>query len=150
MFQLFSNKGRFRIACLLARSEFCVNEITEVVSKGKTSNISQQLKILTLSGVIERRREDQRILYCLKAGDLSKRRIEMKRLLILGAGTAGTMMANHLRKKVNLEEWRITVVDQYPQHYYQPGFLFMPFGLYSEKDVVKPKRKFIPRRSGLR
>ncbi len=68
----------------------------------------------------------------------------MKRLLVLGAGTAGTMMANHLRKKVNLAEWKITVVDQYPKHYYQPGFLFMPFGLYSEKDVVKPKRKFIP------
>lgn len=64
--QLFSNKGRFRIACLLARGEFCVNEITEVVSEGKTSNISQQLKILALSGVIERRRENQRILYTLK------------------------------------------------------------------------------------
>jgi len=69
----------------------------------------------------------------------------MKRVLILGAGTAGTMMANHLRKKVNLDEWKITVVDQYSKHYYQPGFLFMPFGLYSEADVVKPKRKFIPR-----
>ena len=66
LFQLFSNKGRFRIACLLARGEFCVNEITDVVSEGKTSNISQQLKILTLSGVIERRRENQRILYSLK------------------------------------------------------------------------------------
>ncbi len=69
----------------------------------------------------------------------------MKNLLILGAGTAGTMMANHLRKKVNLDQWKITVVDQYPKHYYQPGFLFMPFGLYSAADVVKPKRDFIPR-----
>jgi sulfide:quinone oxidoreductase len=68
----------------------------------------------------------------------------MKRLLILGAGTAGTMMANHLRKKVKLDEWNITIVDQYPKHYYQPGFLFMPFGLYSEADVVKPKQRFIP------
>src|SRR5436309_921029 len=68
----------------------------------------------------------------------------MKKLLILGAGTAGTMMANHLRKKADLTEWKITIVDQYPKHYYQPGFLFMPFGLYSEEDVVKPKRKFIP------
>ncbi len=65
LFQLFSNKGRFRIACLLARGEFCVNAITEVVSEGKTSNISQQLKMLTLAGVIERRRENQRILYRL-------------------------------------------------------------------------------------
>ena len=69
----------------------------------------------------------------------------MKNLLILGAGTAGTMMANHLRKRVNLDKWKITLVDQYPQHYYQPGFLFMPFGIYTEKDVIKPKCKFIPR-----
>jgi ArsR family transcriptional regulator len=66
LFQLFSNKGRFRIACLLARGEFCVNDITDVVGEGKLSNISQQLKILTLSNVIERRREGQRILYRLK------------------------------------------------------------------------------------
>ncbi len=71
----------------------------------------------------------------------------MKKLLILGAGTAGTMMANHLRKKVDLATWAITVVDQYPKHYYQPGFLFLPFGLYTEAQVVKPKRKFIPRQA---
>ncbi|MBU6402661.1 MAG: NAD(P)/FAD-dependent oxidoreductase [Verrucomicrobia bacterium] len=69
----------------------------------------------------------------------------MKQLLILGAGTAGTMMANHLRRKVDSAEWRLTLVDQYPKHYYQPGFLFLPFGLYSEADVVKPKRAFVPR-----
>ncbi len=68
----------------------------------------------------------------------------MKNLLILGAGTAGTMMANHLHKRVDRREWKITVVDQDPAHYYQPGFLFLPFGLYSEKDVVKPKRRFLP------
>ena len=68
----------------------------------------------------------------------------MKQLLILGAGTAGTMMANHLRKKVDCDRWKITLIDQYAKHYYQPGFLFMPFGLYTEKDVVKPKRQFIP------
>jgi sulfide:quinone oxidoreductase len=68
----------------------------------------------------------------------------MKQLVILGAGTAGTIMANHLRRKLNLAEWQLTVVDQDPRHYYQPGFLFMPFGIYSEKDVVRPKRRFIP------
>ncbi len=66
LFQLFSHKGRFRIACLLVRGEFCVNEITEVVSEGKTSNISQQLKMLALAGIIERRRQNQHILYRLK------------------------------------------------------------------------------------
>src|SRR5713226_8382720 len=65
LFHLFSNKQRFRIACLLARGEFCVNEITEVVSEGKLSSISQHLKMLTLCGVIERRRDNQHIIYSL-------------------------------------------------------------------------------------
>lgn len=69
----------------------------------------------------------------------------MKKLLILGAGTAGTMMANHLRRRLDPAAWTLTVVDEHPDHYYQPGFLFMPFGIYSERDVVKPKRRFIPR-----
>src|SRR5689334_22532246 len=68
----------------------------------------------------------------------------MKKLLILGAGTAGTMVANRLHRLLNQNEWHITVVDQTETHYYQPGFLFIPFGLYSEKDVVKPKRDFLP------
>ncbi len=55
------------------------------------------------------------------------------------------MMANHLDKRLDRREWKITVVDQDPAHYYQPGFLFLPFGLYAEKDVVKPKRRFLPR-----
>ncbi len=53
-------------------------------------------------------------------------------------------MANQLRRKLDRKTWRISQVDQYPQHYYQPGFLFMPFGVYTEKDVVKPKRQFVP------
>ncbi|MDA8226253.1 MAG: FAD/NAD(P)-binding oxidoreductase [Desulfitobacterium hafniense] len=69
----------------------------------------------------------------------------MKRILILGAGTAGTMMANHLNRKVNKTEWSITIIDQYAKHYYQPGFLFIPFGIYSEQDVVKKKTDFIPK-----
>jgi DNA-binding transcriptional ArsR family regulator len=66
VFHLLSNKGRFRIVCLLARGEFCVHDIAEVVGGGNLSNISQQLKMLALSDVIERRREHQHILYRLK------------------------------------------------------------------------------------
>lgn len=68
----------------------------------------------------------------------------MKKLLILGAGTAGTIVANRMRRLLDDNEWRITIVDQHETHYYQPGFLFIPFGLYSKSDVVKPKRDFIP------
>jgi sulfide:quinone oxidoreductase len=68
----------------------------------------------------------------------------MKSLVILGAGTAGTMVANRLNKMLDLDEWQITLVDQDPVHYYQPGYLLIPFGMYSKKDVVKPKSSFIP------
>jgi len=68
----------------------------------------------------------------------------MKQLLILGAGTAGTMVTNRLNHLLDQDEWKITIVDQHETHYYQPGFLFIPFGMYSKNDVVKPKRDFIP------
>jgi sulfide:quinone oxidoreductase len=69
----------------------------------------------------------------------------MKKVLILGAGSAGTMMANHLVKKLDRREWNITIVDQHKTHYYQPGFLFIPFGTYSKADVCKDKSEFIPK-----
>lgn len=68
----------------------------------------------------------------------------MKRLLILGAGTAGTMVANRLANELDRSEWKITIVDQEETHYYQPGFLFIPFGIYDKKDVIKPRRDFLP------
>ncbi len=69
----------------------------------------------------------------------------MKKLLILGAGTSGTMMANHLRKKIAQNEWEITIVDQFKTHYYQPGFLFLPFDIYTEDQVKKTGKNFIPK-----
>jgi sulfide:quinone oxidoreductase len=69
----------------------------------------------------------------------------MKNLVILGAGTAGTMMANHLVSKLPKKEWNISIVDQYKTHYYQPGFLFLPFDTYTEDQVKKTGKKFIPK-----
>lgn len=68
----------------------------------------------------------------------------MKRLLILGAGTAGTMVANRLAKVLDRDDWKITIVDGDETHYYQPGFLFIPFGIYNKADVIKPKRDYLP------
>ncbi|MBT8379835.1 MAG: NAD(P)/FAD-dependent oxidoreductase [Ignavibacteria bacterium] len=68
----------------------------------------------------------------------------MKKLVILGAGTAGTMMLNKLHNVLDKNEWQITIVDQHETHYYQPGFLFIPFNIYTCKDVIKPKRDFFP------
>lgn len=67
----------------------------------------------------------------------------MKQLIILGAGTAGTMMSNHLSKTLP-DNWRLTIIDQKEIHHYQPGYLFIPFGTYTESDIVKPIAKFLP------
>ena len=68
----------------------------------------------------------------------------MKTFLILGGGTGGTMAANKMSESLDPTEWKIIVVDENEDHYYQPGFLFIPFGIYSPSDVVKPKRDFFP------
>jgi sulfide:quinone oxidoreductase len=67
----------------------------------------------------------------------------MRRLLVLGAGTAGTMVVNKLRPKLGRHDWQITVVDQDASHLYQPGLL-LPFGQYSVEDLIKRRQDFVP------
>jgi sulfide:quinone oxidoreductase len=66
----------------------------------------------------------------------------MKNMLILGGGTGGTIMANKLAARLD-DGWKIQVVDQETRHFYQPGFLFIPFGVYKSEDVIRPKRRLI-------
>ncbi len=63
---LFSSKTRFRILCVLREQDFCVSDIAEIVEEGKISNISQQLKILTMSNIISRYRVGKRVFYKLE------------------------------------------------------------------------------------
>ena len=69
----------------------------------------------------------------------------MTRIVILGGGTAGTIMANRLRRQfasdVRDGQTTITVVDQDDDHIYQPGLLFLPFGLYEPEQLVRPRRR---------
>jgi sulfide:quinone oxidoreductase len=67
----------------------------------------------------------------------------MRRLLVLGAGTAGTMVVNKLCHRLPPSDWQITVVEPGDTHYYQPGYLFLPFGMYRPEQVVKPTRPLI-------
>jgi len=68
----------------------------------------------------------------------------VKHLLVLGAGTAGTMAVAKLRPRLPASEWRITVVDRDDEHHYQPGYLFVPFGVYDRADVVRPRSRYLP------
>lgn len=69
----------------------------------------------------------------------------MKQLVILGAGTAGTMMAQHMAHHLDRGDWRIVLVDRDNEHHYQPGYIFTPFGLYDRADIVKQRQQFVPR-----
>jgi sulfide:quinone oxidoreductase len=68
----------------------------------------------------------------------------MKHLVILGHGTGGTIIAAKMRQRLAEKDWQITVIDRDWQHHYQPGWLFIPFGIYTAADCVKPKIKFVP------
>src|SRR5660397_23031 len=68
----------------------------------------------------------------------------MRTLVILGSGTAGTIAANKLRRLLPRDEWDITIVEQQGTHYYQPAFLFIPFGKYKAPKAKKPASKYIP------
>ena len=67
----------------------------------------------------------------------------MRKLLVLGAGTAGTMAANKLRHRLDQRDWTVAVVDQDDEHHYQPGYLFIPFGTYDRDDVVRSRHRFL-------
>lgn len=67
-----------------------------------------------------------------------------KQILIIGAGTAGTIMANKLSHALKGQPWHVTIVDRDNTHYYQPGFLFVPFGIYKPEDVVRSRTEFLP------
>ncbi len=68
----------------------------------------------------------------------------MRKIVILGSGAGGTMVANNLFKELDENEWEITIIDKDEKHHFQSGYLFIPFGVYTKQDVLKPKKDFIP------
>jgi sulfide:quinone oxidoreductase len=63
----------------------------------------------------------------------------MKKLVIIGAGTAGTMVANRVSRSLSHKEWEVIVVDPETTHLYQPGLLFLPFGAHDEAKMTRPR-----------
>src|SRR5579872_420781 len=64
-----------------------------------------------------------------------------KRVVILGGGTGGTLVANRLRRRFDEDALELHVVDRDDAHVYQPGLLFVPFGLEQPERLVRQRRR---------
>jgi sulfide:quinone oxidoreductase len=66
--------------------------------------------------------------------------VSKRQIVVLGGGTGGTMTANLLRRRFEPDEAEIHVVDRDDRHVYQPGLLFVPFGLADVEKITRPRR----------
>ena len=62
-----------------------------------------------------------------------------KRIVVLGGGTGGTLIANRLRRTLDRGAAEIVVIDSDDQHVYQPGLLFVPFGKAEPGGLTRPR-----------
>jgi sulfide:quinone oxidoreductase len=59
------------------------------------------------------------------------------RLVILGGGCAGTMVANKMRRKFHKDELEIVVIERSEKHLYQPGYTLLAFDLVEPEDLIR-------------
>jgi len=75
----------------------------------------------------------------------------MKQILVLGAGTAGSIVANklarELRRDITRNSVNITLLDKDEVAINRAGFTFVPFGYLTREDLVRKKRLLISPRA---
>jgi sulfide:quinone oxidoreductase len=71
----------------------------------------------------------------------------MDRVLILGGGVGGTIVANllarKLRRQIEDEDVEVTVVDRLGNHLYQPGYMYIALGDEQERNLSRPERSLL-------
>jgi ArsR family transcriptional regulator len=70
--ELVSNPVRLRTVCMLMHGEYCVADIVNAAGEGSATNVSQQLRMLRLAGVVETRRSGKQVFYRLKDGPVPR------------------------------------------------------------------------------
>ncbi len=74
----------------------------------------------------------------------------IQRILVIGGGVGGTLVANLLSRKLHREidegTASVTVVDENGNHVYQPGFMYIAMGGEREDRLHRPERALLDRR----
>lgn len=70
-----------------------------------------------------------------------------KRIVIVGGGVGGTMLANQLVGKLYPEVLRgdvsITLLSSSPDHYYKPAFMYVAFSQFFEEELKRAERSLL-------
>jgi len=90
LFHLLSSKVRFRTVCMLMYGEASVQEIAAVVTDGKMTNISQQLRVLRLAGLVNKRKDKKQVIYSLADPKIAHV-VEFLRAEFMGQGEVETL-----------------------------------------------------------
>ena len=71
----------------------------------------------------------------------------MQRIIILGGGVGGTLVANllvrKLRREIDRGDASVTVVDQTGDHVYQPGFMYIAMGHERAEKLTRPEASLL-------
>jgi sulfide:quinone oxidoreductase len=74
----------------------------------------------------------------------------MKRILIVGGGVGGTLVANLVQRKLHREidagDVAVTLIDEHGTHVYQPGFMYIALGGERPEKLIRPERSLLERR----
>ncbi|MBF6038656.1 NAD(P)/FAD-dependent oxidoreductase [Pseudomonas sp. P154a] len=70
-----------------------------------------------------------------------------KRIVIVGGGVGGTMLANQLASKLYPEilrgEVSIALLSNSPDHFYKPAFMYVAFNQFFEEELKRPERSLL-------
>ncbi|HEX6799071.1 MAG TPA: FAD/NAD(P)-binding oxidoreductase, partial [Ktedonobacterales bacterium] len=68
-----------------------------------------------------------------------------KRIVIVGGGVGGTIVANVVARALHRDEAEITVIDATGDHVYMPGWLYLPFNSGEGVELSRPERTLLNR-----